>query len=257
MMEATLPKVSGLTVDTRRFHLWMAGVFILIAFGGFMPTYWVPVATGKFHNPSIVHVHGILLFAWTGFYFLQTAWVASGRVATHRAWGLFGIALFSLMLCSIIATKITLIRLDDARGFGDASRRFSAVAFLTLPYMIGLFWLAIANVRRPEIHKRLMFVLMANLMTPAIARVMLVLFFGGGAGDGGPPPPAFVAVPPWLLADLLIGVAIAYDWRTRGRPHPVYLYGGLISVVMPFAILFFSGTETWMAIARALERLPG
>ena len=29
---------------------------------------------------------------------MQTAWVASGRAYTHCAWGLFGIALFSLML---------------------------------------------------------------------------------------------------------------------------------------------------------------
>jgi hypothetical protein len=36
-----------------------------------------------------------------------------------------GIALFTLVICSIVILKITIIRLDDARGFGDASRRFS------------------------------------------------------------------------------------------------------------------------------------
>src|SRR5262249_62225656 len=88
--------------SARRFHMWMAGVFLLIAFGGFIPTYWMKLAQGAIHVPPIVHVHGFLLFTWTLFYFCQTAFVASGRVATHRAWGLAGISLFTLLACSII-----------------------------------------------------------------------------------------------------------------------------------------------------------
>ena len=37
----------------------------------------------------------------------------------------------------------------------------------------------------------------------------------------------FVSVPPGLIADLLIVAAVIYDWRARGRPHKVYVYGGL------------------------------
>src|SRR5436853_604700 len=90
--------------------------------------------------------------------------------------------------------------------------------------LIGFFSLAIANVRRPETHKRLMYLIMVGFMHPAIARVMLTLFAPPGAQG---PPPVFVAVPPGLIADLLIVVAMIYDWRTRGRPHHVYVYGGL------------------------------
>lgn len=254
-MEATLTNSSAVRADARRFHLWMACVFVLIAFGGFTPTYWARVAAGTLHVPPIVHVHGFLLFTWTLFYLLQTAWIASGRTAVHRAWGLGGIALFSVMVCSIIATRITVMRLDDAHGLGDASRRFSAVAFTALPLMIGLFAAAIANVRKPEVHKRWMYVLMASLMTPALARVFLTLLAPAGAADG--PPPPFVAVPPALVAMLLIVVAIVYDWRTRGRPHKVYLYGGLLVVVETFLAVPISGTGTWMSIATFIEHLAG
>jgi hypothetical protein len=255
-MEATLANGSDVRFDTRRFHLWMAGIFVLIAFGGFTPTYWARVASGTFHQPPIVHIHGILLFTWTVFYFLQTAWVASGRTPTHRAWGTAGIALFTIVICSIIVTRITLMRLDEARGFGDASRRFSAVAFCTLPLMIGLFALAIANVRRPETHKRLMYVLMAGMMIPAVARVFLTFLAPAGAADNGPPP-AFVAFPPGLVAALLIVVAIAYDWRTRGRPHKVYVYGGLAVVIGNSLTVLIAGTQAWMSAARYLESLGG
>src|SRR5882762_6281896 len=78
----------------------MAGVFVLMAFGGFTPTYWAHVASGTFHGPPILHIHGALLFSWALFYFMQTAWIASEHTPTHRAWGLAGIALFSVMMCS-------------------------------------------------------------------------------------------------------------------------------------------------------------
>src|SRR5262245_33352289 len=114
----------------------MAAVFILIAFGGFTPSYWAKVADGTFHQPPIIHLHGILLFSWTLFYLLQTSLVASARTAAHRAWGLVGISLFTAVICSIVAAKITTIRIDDSHGFGDDSRRFAAVAFCALPLLI-------------------------------------------------------------------------------------------------------------------------
>jgi hypothetical protein len=256
-VEALLASSSALRTDTRRFHLWMAGVFLLIAFGGFTPTYWAKVATGTFSAPPITHVHGMVLFTWTLFYFLQTALIAAGRLSAHRAWGLVGIALFSVVICSIIVTRVVVMRQQDALGFGDASRQFSAVSFCALPLMIGLFALAIANVRRPEIHKRLMFVLMAAMMTPATARVFLTLLAPAGAADSGGPPPVFVSVPPAIVAALLIVVAIVYDWRTRGRPHKIYLYAGAAVVLETILVVPVSTTQAWMSTARFLESLGG
>lgn len=255
-MEATLAAGSMPRTGRGHFHLWMAGVFLLIAFGGFTPTYWAPVAAGRFHAPPIVHIHGILLFSWTLLYFVQTALIASGRTPAHRAWGLAGISLFTLLVCSILATRITLLRLDEARSLGEASRRFSAIVFVALPLMIGLFAAAIANVRRPEVHKRLMFVLMASMMTPAVARLFLTFLAPPGVAAGGPPPP-FVAVPPGLVSSLLIVVAIVYDWRTRGRPHPVYVYGFLLVVADILLIVPISATQTWMSIALSLQHVLG
>ena len=108
---------------SRRFHVWMAGIFILIAFGGFVPTYWVPLADGSFRAAPIVHIHGTLLFSWCLLYLAQTAWIASGLMPTHRAWGMAGIALFTAMVCSILVTKVVNMRIDEARGFGNDGRR--------------------------------------------------------------------------------------------------------------------------------------
>lgn len=253
-LRSTVAGDSVLRSSERHFYLWMAGVFVLIAFGGFTPTYWAPVARGAFHGPPILHIHGALLFTWTLFYFMQTAWVASGHTPTHRAWGLAGIALFSVMMCSILVAQVTVMRLDDAHGYGEAGRRFAAVALFALPVLIGLFSLAIANVRRPETHKRLMYLVMVGFMHPAIARVVLTLFAPPGAQG---PPPVFVAVPPGLIADLLIVVAMIHDWRIRERPHHVYVYGGLALLAEQLLTVPVSTTQTWMSIARFLEGLAG
>ena len=84
-LQSTVAGDSVLRSSERHFYLWMAGVFVLIAFGGFTPTYWGRVASGTFHGPPILHIHGALLFSWTLFYLIQTAWIASGHTPTHRA----------------------------------------------------------------------------------------------------------------------------------------------------------------------------
>src|SRR2546423_8747752 len=71
-LQSTVASNSGLRSSARHFYLWMAGVFVLIAFGGFTPTYWAHVASGTFHGPPILHIHGALLFSWTLLYLMQT-----------------------------------------------------------------------------------------------------------------------------------------------------------------------------------------
>ena len=253
-MAATIGARPAQGMDTTVFHFRMAVVFVIIAFGGFMPTYWAPLAAGTLSKPPIVHLHGTLLFSWTLLYLTQTALVASGRTARHQALGLFGIALFSVICCSIVATRLILLQGEVHAGFGEAARRFSAIALCSLPLLIGLFAAAIANIRRPELHKRLMYLLMVGLMIPAIARVFLVLLKPAGAVG---PPPVFVLIPPTLTAALLIVVAIVYERRRYGRVHAVYVYGGATLVFWTLAIVPFSGTAVWSATIKALEKLAG
>ena len=253
-MEATVAGASVLRAESRSFYVWMAGAFLLVAFGGFTPTYWAKVATGTFHAEPIIHIHGMLLFAWTCFFFVQTALVASGRTLDHRAWGLAGISLFSIMMCSILVGEATVLKRFEALGQGEAARRFSAVTLCAWPLMAAMFTLAIVNIRKPEVHKRLMVLLMVGIMTPAIARVFLTFF--APPGLAGPPPP-FVSIPPGLVGILLLVVAMVHDWRTRGRPHPVYVYGGLALVAELVGAVALSGTPAWMYIAKAFQTLAG
>jgi hypothetical protein len=249
---ATASAVRPVRTASRNFYVWMAGAFLLVAFGGFVPTYWAKVATGTFHAPRVIHIHGALLFTWTCFYFVQTALVASGRTLKHRAWGLAGISLFTAVMCSILVGQEAVLARNETLGFGEAALRFSAVTLTAWPLMAVIFILAIVKIPKPETHKRLMTLLMIGMMTPAIARVFLTLF--APPGLAGPPPP-FVALPPSLVADLFLVVAVVRDWRLLGRPHAVYIYGGIILLAQQLLTAPIAATATWMHIAKAFEGL--
>jgi hypothetical protein len=254
-MAAATTTILPIRSEHGRFYVWMAGAFVLIAFGGFAPSYWSKIASGSFQGPAILHVHGLLFFGWTLFYFIQAALVAAGRTVRHRAWGMAGIALFSVMICSVVVTQISVMKLNDLRGFGDAGRRFAAAALCLVALLSGLFALAIANVRRPEVHKRLMLMLMTCCMAAPIARIFMVLLAPAG-GTGGPPPIS-LAISTDLMANTLIVVAMIYDWRSIGRIHPVYVYGGLAVLAVELLIAPLSAADGWMAFARAIEGLAG
>ena len=238
----------------RWFYVGMAGVCMLIAFGGFVPTYWSRLAAGNFGGAPILHIHGALFFAWTLFFLVQTTLVALGRTADHRAWGMAGIALATAMACSVVLAAINAMRVAETIGMAEQARRFSYVSLSGVVLFSGLLAVAIANVRRSEIHKRLMLLAMIPLMHAATARVFMTLF---APPDAKGPPPVFVSVPPGLFVDLLIVAGIVYDWRTRGRPHPAYLIGGALLLANQVLAVPLSATSAWMSIAYAVQSLAG
>jgi hypothetical protein len=50
-------------------------------------------------------------------------------------------------------------------------------------------------------------------------------------------------------------VASVYDWRTRGRPHKAYIYGGLLVLLQILLVVPIANTQAWMTIARSLQHL--
>src|SRR5450432_4016241 len=181
-----------------RFYVWMAGVFLLIAFGGFIPTYWARLATGSFSGVPIHHLHATLFFTWTLFFFVQTVLVTSGRIADHRAWGLAGISLATAMAFTVVLLAIHSMQAAELINMGDQARRFSIVSLSSLVVFATLFTLAIVKARRSEVHKRLMLLAMIPLMHAAMARVFMTFFAPPGAVGS---PPVFISVPPGLFVD--------------------------------------------------------
>jgi hypothetical protein len=228
----------------RLFYGGMAIALGLTVFAGFSSTYYLrfvaggPTATltgGPF--TALVHVHGALFTAWVLLFIVQTALVASRRVATHRRLGIAGAGLAAAMV--VAGTSVAIA--TAARGSGPAG--FDPLAFLVIPLFDMVLFAtfitaALAWRRDKEAHKRLMLLAYVSIVVAAVARLPGVLPLG---------PPAFFG-----LSFLFVVVGGIYDFLSRGRVHRVYLWGGALIVASVPVRLAISGTGVWRALAQLL-----
>jgi len=185
-----------------------------------------------------VRLHAALFTTWVLLFLVQTSLVATHRVAVHRRLGVAGAVLAGLMIIAGTAIALELAR----RGGGPPG--ISPEQFLAIPLgdMAGfgvLVGCALWRRRNKEAHKRLMLLAYAAILVAAVARFPGVLPLGPLAFYG------FTFVP-------VLAVALIYDWVTRGRVHPVYLWGGAALIVSVPLRLMLSATPAWHHLAQAL-----
>ena len=146
----------------------------------------------------------------------------------------------------VLGTIGALVAARRATGFVQVPvppLQFLAIPIFDMILFAAFVWLAIAQRGNPQTHKRLMLLATVNLVTAAIARWPGVLALG---------PLAFFG-----LTDLFIVALAIWDFRTRGRLHPVTLWGGLLIIVSQPLRLVVSSTEGWLAFARWATGLLG
>ena len=239
-----------------RFYFRMAVACITVAVIGFVPTYWVPMFRGTLEMPPLVHVHAFFFYAWTVLFLRQTWLAAAGRLDRHREWGVAGVALATGMVFVGLAMTIHSLERMTAAGMGDVGRAFSIVSASAIALFAGLFTVAVRNVRRPEIHKRVMLVATISLLQAAVGRWFVVfLATPGPTGGVAAPPPLPVTVIPGLLADLPIVIAMVHDRRTRGRVHGAYWIAGGVVLAVQVLRVPFATTAAWTAMAESLLAL--
>jgi hypothetical protein len=236
----------------RYFYFYMALSCMAVAFLGFAPTYWLPLASGSFSSTPVVHFHGLLFFTWTLYFAFQTWLAASGRTARHRTMGMIGVSLATAMTIFGFLVAVNAMKRSAAIGQLDAGIAFAIVPLSGILFFAVVFGLAVANTGRPETHKRLMLLAGISILDAAVARWFLT--FLAPPGPLGPPPVP-VTIAPALAAYLLLVVAIVADWRTRGRPHPVYIYGGAALVAIKLLNWPISMTPAWHSLAGGILAL--
>jgi hypothetical protein len=238
----------------RGFFVNMAYVCALIAIGGFIPSFWAPLAAGTFGRPSIVHLHGLLFSAWPVLFIIQARLALAGRSDRHRILGFAGISLSTAMLFAAVAVVIHSLDAGITAGFEPQARAFAIVPLSIVLLFAGLVAAAIANVRRPAVHMRLMLAASITMLPPAFARILFVTLAPDGLpppGVGAPPTVAF-ALGPSFLANGLLMVAMVHDRRTNGRVHPAYLKAAIVIVAVQLVRIPFSSSTTWHAVTNWL-----
>ena len=208
----------------------MALACTAVAFIGFAPTYWLPLANRSFSASPVVHFHGLLFFAWSLYFAFQSWLAASGKVAWHRTIGMIGVSLATAMTIFGFLVAVNAMKRSAAAGLTDDGIAFAIVPLSGILFFAVVFALAIAAIRKPETHKRLMMLAMiGGILPPALGRL-----------------PAVVGLTA-ALALLLAGPV--YDRWSRGSIHRVYAWGIPIVLASIPVRLAIGSTDAWRRFA--------
>jgi len=233
----------------RRDRLFYGGIAIALAltvFCGFAPTFYLRLFSGAPKTTisgrpftTLVGIHAALFTGWVTLFIVQTALVAGRRVRVHQRLGVAGAFLAGSMI--VVGTLLAV----ESAAAGAAPPGVDPLAFLAIPMgdilLFACFVVAALRLRRDrEAHKRLMLLAYVSLMAAAVARLPGVLPLG---------PLAFYG-----LAFLFVAAGVVHDLATRGRLHPVYLWGGAAYILAVPLRLLISGTGAWRTVAVFLTR---
>lgn len=227
----------------RAFYSGVAVLMLVTALVGFGRTYYFSALSGVHGTitgrafTGTLRLHAVLFTAWLLLFIVQTALVATHRVAVHRRLGIAGAVLAAAMIAVGLSTAAEAARAGSAPP-GVDSYAFLAVPLGDLTFFTGFLALALVWRNHKETHKRLMILASASLMTAALARWPGVLPLG---------PLAFYG-----LTLLFPIVGIVYDRLARGRVHRVYWWG-LAAMVLGVALrLLLIGSPAWQHAMRSL-----
>jgi hypothetical protein len=243
---------SAAAAPARNFYFRMALACMATAFLGFAPTYWMPLAHRSFSASAVIHIHGLLFFAWTLYFVFQSWLVGSGQTIRHREWGILGVSFATAMTIFGVLAAVNLMKQASALGMREEGIAFAIVPLTGIAFFAVIFTLAILARKKSESHKRLMLLAGISILDAAVARWFLTFLAPPGAVG---PPPVQITIAPALVAYLLLVVAIVRDWRSEGRPHPVYVYGGLALVAIKLLNWPISTTAAWHAFAGGILAL--
>jgi len=107
------------------------------------------------------------------------------------------------------------------------------------------------KVKQPQAHKRLMILATVAILPAAFARWFIAFL----------PSPDFptpmLDLAPSALSALILVVGMVHDWRSRGKPHAVYVIGGSLFVVVHALQTPVSQTAFWQSFTGCMTGLAG
>ena len=196
------------TFLSRYFYFCMALVFPALVVWGFSRT----VNDNLFHasppRPFLLWIHGAAFSTWVVFFIAQSALVRVHKVSLHRFLGWFGAGLATMMVPLGVVIAIIMARFDTVVLHQNDAAQFLSIPFYDMIAFGVCIGLAIYWRKRPEFHRRLVFIATCGLMDAAVGRFQFIfdnnLFFP--------------------VLDLLMLLGVGRDLVVDGRVNKVYRY---------------------------------
>jgi hypothetical protein len=217
----------------RLFYTAMGCAVLVTVFIGFAPSFYLR-RTGS-PLPPLLQLHGFVFSSWILLFVAQTGLVAAGRTDVHRRVGVLG-ALLALAMLGLG----TLTALRSVAGLSgpalQAQLAFLAIPLFDMVVFPVLVGTALARRRVPQAHKRLMLIAMISLLSPATGRMPWPEALRGTVTD-------------FVVPDLFLLPLVVWDVKTRGRLHPMTIFGSLLLIGSQVLRMALSGTDAWLRFA--------
>ena len=230
------------------FFLTYVVLIWLAVLAGFVPDVIRHVRSHAAPYPISVHVHAAVSIAWLALLTTQTVLVRRREVRLHRKIGVSGAFLATAVV--LIGSWAALSVAAAELGTPKSRPQFLSIELSNLIEFAALAAAAISARKQPSAHKRL--ILLATLsLTPAafnraVGGPLLHPLLGNGVWQ------VFVGV--FGPTDLMVlGIGL-YDWLTRRRLHPAWVFGALWIVVAQLTASWLDYNPAWKMIATALVR---
>jgi hypothetical protein len=150
------------------FHLVLALLMAGAVAYGFSQTIDDGLLHPRIPRPFLLYVHAAAFSAWICLYVLQTALVRAGNIKLHRRMGLAGLCLGAAIPILGVSTAIVMRRFDVIHFHRTVNflvvPLWDMVAF-TPCFVLGALWR-----KRPEFHRRLMFLATCMIIDAGLAR---------------------------------------------------------------------------------------
>ena len=159
-------------------------------------------------RPPLLWFHAAIFSAWVVLFMAQSALVRVRKVSIHRVLGWLGAALAVTMVVSGTVVSVVMLRFDITVLHRKTVAPFLSILWCDMMIFGVCMALAIYFRKRPEYHRRLVFLASCQLMQAAFVRLHYI-----GAHDLFYP-----------ALDLLIVAGILRDLAVDGRVNRVYLW---------------------------------
>jgi hypothetical protein len=224
----------------RYFYFAMSLVALAVVLWGFGPTIDEKMLHPAVAPPAILWFHGAIFSSWLVFYILQSALVRSRHIKWHRFMGWAVAVLAAIMFPLGLATGIAMVHFETYQLHMPGRYAFLAIPFFDISAFAVCIALAIWWRKKPELHRRLIFIGTCALLVAAFARIDHAFLRQHSLQ--------------YLGADLLIALGIGRDLLVNRRVHAVYRVAlPLYFVAQLFVIyLWRIGPQWWVHIAHSI-----
>jgi hypothetical protein len=188
------------------------------------------VIVEKVPRPFILWIHTAVFSAWVLFFILQSALVRTHNVRMHRTLGWFGAALGASMIPLGVTTAIVMNRFEVHELHKMARPVFLGIQFNDILSFTIFFTLAVYWRKKPELHRRFIFIATAALLSAAFGRFpylgKLSLFYVG--------------------VDAVILFGVVRDLLVNRRVHIIYRIALPVLIIsQATAVYLYRGHPDW------------